>query len=214
MMVSDLDLELLEEHLDGALDAAASTALARRLATDAPLAAALEKLKSHRAVRSAVWQSMEPNAVAADRLLWRVKGAIAAQQKGADVFTAPAALSSWSSWRITQFASAAAACMVLGFLVGRVGQSGSLTHPKANTDINAGNVAINSNPPANAGFTQTGKTPQVLVPISNEYGQVTWQPFDNAEQAKSFEEDLHKAQGGSMNPAMNVAPKLASQEHF
>jgi hypothetical protein len=211
MSVTENDLELLEEHLDGALDGAAIMDLNRRVAGEAQLADALAQATADRAVRNAVWQSIEPDKAASDRLLWRIRGAMLDQQQKKPANPA------WKSWKIASLGSAAAACLMVGFLAGRVGQGGSVPHPAPNAVVNPGGQDVAMNTSQNlsgqtAGqFNRVGRTPQILVPISNEYGQVVrWQPFDNPEQAASFEADLNKAS------APTIAPKLASQEqeHF
>ncbi len=219
MTVSEIDLELLEQSLDGALDTQSEAALTARLKTDAHLSAALSELKSQRIVRDAVWQSIEPEQRSVDALVWRVRGAVLDQKRIATAVVASQShRNPWSSWRIASFGSAAAACLVVGFFAGRAGQVGSIPSQSGPivSSVNSGTsgtVAVNQTPSPVGQFTRAGSTPQVLVPVSNEYGFVSWQPFDSAEQAKSFEEDLHKSQGGTSGPASGPA-KLASQEHF
>jgi hypothetical protein len=63
--VTDEELEILENHVDGALSAHDAARVSRRAALDPEWAAALERLRAERAMRQAVWQSLEPNAAAA-----------------------------------------------------------------------------------------------------------------------------------------------------
>ena len=60
--IDHADLGLLEAHLDGELPAADEEALARRLAADPGLDAALSVLRDERAARAAAWSSYEPGA--------------------------------------------------------------------------------------------------------------------------------------------------------
>jgi anti-sigma factor RsiW len=64
--VSDEDLELLENYLDGALPPGEAERVSRRLALDPVWARALEQLRAERAVRHEAWRSMEPDAETAD----------------------------------------------------------------------------------------------------------------------------------------------------
>jgi hypothetical protein len=63
--VSDEDLEVLENYVDGALSPREAERVTRRLALDAEWADALDRLRAERAVRQAVWQSAEPDVEAA-----------------------------------------------------------------------------------------------------------------------------------------------------
>ena len=195
MAIVESDLELLEESLDGGLDAGASAALNVRLASDKDLAAQLVMLKSQRAIRQAALTSMEPDAASAERLIWRVRGAMHDQK------SKPAQpVRVWNSWNFASFGSAAAACLMVGFLFGRVGHSGIATTQEHNPGIasNGGGSSLvdvkNDASSSPSQFVSMGHLPQISVPVTNEYGQVVaWQNFDNPEQAKSFTEDLHRS---------------------
>jgi anti-sigma factor RsiW len=63
--VSDEDLETLENYLDGALSPREAERVTRRLALDLEYADAADRLRAERAVRQAVWQSIEPDPAAA-----------------------------------------------------------------------------------------------------------------------------------------------------
>jgi hypothetical protein len=63
--VSDEDLEVLENYLDGALAPREVERVTRRLSVDPDWADALDRLRAERAVRQAVWQSIEPDVPAA-----------------------------------------------------------------------------------------------------------------------------------------------------
>jgi anti-sigma factor RsiW len=202
------DLELLEEYLDGALDAAAVVELRDRLGRDAELSAALAELQSQRAIRQAVYLAMEPTELAAQQLSWRVRGAMLDQQQNSAV----SSRSQWSQWRMARIGSAAAACLVLGFFFGRLGhRAAPAVSPSANpagiaSSDSHGTLAADNHP---GQFVPVAAAPRISVPITNEYGQVVaWQTFDNSEQAKNFTEDLHKAHGDSAPPVNSAQPKL------
>ena len=63
--MSDEDLEILENYLDGALSPREADRVTRRAALDPEWAAALDSLRAERAVRQAVWESGEPDFPAA-----------------------------------------------------------------------------------------------------------------------------------------------------
>ena len=65
--MSDEELEILEGYLDGALAPDEAERVSHRLAHDALLAHALDRVRAERSVRQAVWQSLEPEPVTVDR---------------------------------------------------------------------------------------------------------------------------------------------------
>ena len=135
MPISETDLDLLEEYLDGALDATAIANLQGRLAIDKDLSAELVLSRSQRAVRLAAFKSMEPDAATAEQLVWRIRGAMHDQQQQKQIQSARG----WSQWRIARIGSAAAACLVFGFFAGR------LTHGTAvNHDLNVSGISQTS----------------------------------------------------------------------
>ena len=115
------DLEQLELYLDGALERAERSVLESRLKSDITLNSTLTELKAQRALRSAVWQSNEPDKVTADQLVWRVRGAMLQQkqEKAAEIKPnpSPSYKTGWSQWKFASVGSAAAACPGDGFHV-------------------------------------------------------------------------------------------------
>src|SRR5437879_4444882 len=99
MRLAEDDLELLETYLDGALGVVEVEALRHRLESESELSAALEELRGQRALRQAVWQSIEPDQATADRLAWRVLGAT--QQ----ALRQPAPSRNWNTWQIARVGS-------------------------------------------------------------------------------------------------------------
>jgi anti-sigma factor RsiW len=230
MLNVETDLEQLEQYLDGAMEADALSGLQKRLGQDMELSRALAKLKAERAVRAAAWQSMEPDAGTADRLMWRVRGAVLQQkQQTRPAIVTPAATGVtrfWNQWRLASIGSAAAACLVLGFAFGRIGQghnSGvkpSVNPTPARVDVASDNqpmlVPDEVQPAADRGAIATGAAPiGNAVPIVDEYGRViTVQKFKTPEEARHFAEDLHKTRPAG-NPAPVIGPpKLAAEEPF
>jgi hypothetical protein len=223
MNVNEMDLDLLEQHLDCALDAAASSHLQARLADDSSLADALSELKAQRAVRAAVWQSMHPDTVAADRLTWRIRGAMLNQDRAAAEMAPSQSRNLWNPWRFASICSAAAACVLLGFAVGRIGHGPNTTdQEKAIITSEGGSTPLAVNIPHGAplpNLTPAPYTgPKISVPFTDpDTGTVVaWQTFDNPEQAKKFTEDLHAARTQSPPPASAGNTRTVDQEqvHF
>src|SRR5688500_7709374 len=67
MSLSDSDLELLENHLDGELSTAEDEALRDRMNIEPELASALEMLRAEREARGNALRSMEPDDAAVER---------------------------------------------------------------------------------------------------------------------------------------------------
>jgi hypothetical protein len=115
MPVTDDQLELLETYLDGELPADQEETLRKRLQVELELAAAMESLKGERETRAMVWQTCEPSDAAVHKLVMKIEAAVDRQAVWAYRF---------AKWRIP---SAAAACILLGFLFGWVGRGTSPT---------------------------------------------------------------------------------------
>jgi hypothetical protein len=217
MLNVETDLEQLELYLDGALEAAELSALEIRLKSDETLSKTLTELKAQRAVRAAVWQSIEPDAAAADRLMWRVRGAML-QQKQQQKVIEPRR--SWSQWRLASVGSAAAACLVLGFMFGRIGQSHNAGNPNR-VQTPSDRIAVNNPAPAPdqvRTVADTGLHEVVVqgdaVPIYNEYGKlVTLQHFASHDEALQFAKDLHGTHVETSAPAVSGPSRLATEEH-
>jgi hypothetical protein len=194
MPVTDEQLEQLEAYMDGELPSEQEGDLLRRLAAEPELAAAMATLRAEREARGAIWQSYEPSDAAVQRLVHKVEQAVDRHYVWANRF---------ARWRIP---SAAAACIVFGFLFGWVGRSNSY---QPGIPGGATLVAENSTTapqPMQAPFATPGLTTvnnqrthlvpaPVDLPIVNEYGQrVGVQRFNSIEEAGAFVEDLSRYQ--------------------
>jgi hypothetical protein len=104
--VADEDLESLESFLDGALEPAEAERVARRVALDSAWGRALDQLRSEQAVRREVWQSLEPDAAAAE-------------SAGSAAIQSARSADRWSgASRVARRASAVAAGLLVAFAGG------------------------------------------------------------------------------------------------
>ena len=186
MPVSDDQLEILECYVDGELPAGEEDLLRRRLESEPTLASALDALRQERDVRAAVWKSFEPDAKTVQRLVSRVEQAVDRHN-------------AWA-YRIAKYRIpfAAAACILIGFLVGWVGRGGPAP-VTTGTDVVAQAPPVGAVPvaPAPGGITTVNNrlAGPVELPIVDEYGRVVAvQRFKSREDANKFVEDLNNWQ--------------------
>jgi anti-sigma factor RsiW len=157
-MIDDADLQLLEAMLDSELPAQQSEALAARLSKEPRLLAALEHLRSERKLREEMFSSLEGGEEpVVEKILANVGPALP------DIARRPA------KFRL-RYAMAAAACVVIGFLIGWMGATGGRS-----------NVSASEAP--------------YRVEILDETGQVmAVQKFQSLEKAREFSNDLQQWQ--------------------
>ena len=175
MPLSDADLEMLESYLDGELSGSEGDALIDRLRREPQLASTMEQVKAQRSVRMMVWNSCEPSEESVERLMARV-------QKRVDSHW------TWTS-RLARLrvVSGAAACILVGVLMGYLGRG-------RNAPPGPQNVTVTQAQPV-ANYAGTPSDGAVEVPLVDEYGKVVAvQRFDSAAQAQEFIEDMRKWQ--------------------
>ena len=160
-MIEDGDIEQLEGMLDNELPAAQRETLAARLAKEPKLAVELESLRAERKLRAEMFLSLEGGEEAVvERILTKVGAGEADKSSG----------SARPTLRRLRYAMAAAACVVIGFLIGWMGATG-------------GNSSANANPAP------------YQVEILDESGQVmAVQKFQSLEKAREFSNDLQQWQ--------------------
>ena len=191
MSVTDEQLEQLEAYMDGELHAEQEDVVRRQLESDSALVAALDMLRSERDVRGTVWRSYEPSDAAVQRLVMKVEQAVDRDMVWAHRL---------AKWRIP---SAAAACILIGFMVGWVGR-GTPSSPGA--PVGSGGIASSGEPNAilpiqprvapGGGLATVGaRTGPVDLAIVDENGkQLGVQRFNSVEDAARFVEDLQRWQ--------------------
>ena len=182
MSLSDADLELLECHLDGELTLAEDEALRDRMNIEPELAAVLDALRSERDARRGAFLAMEPSDAAVERFN---RGATRELQR----------IDRETFWQNTasrlRVVAAAAACLVIGFSVGRIADSGVLDRQPGQ------NVA-----------TADPAKPFVEVLLTDEGGQhLGVQRFTSHDDARDFITDCERArQRQQQMNAVHVVP--------
>ena len=157
--MSDSEMEMLEAFLDEELSNQERDEVRARLSSEPALAAELERLRGERETRQAIFESLEGGEEAVvDRAMTQVHHFERRRQTRAQYF------------RRAFFAVAAAACIVIGFLIGWMGN----TNSKSNSNA--------SEPPYRVEIVdETGKTLAV-------------QKFQDLEKAREFQSDLQQWQ--------------------
>ncbi len=168
MSLADSDLELLESHLDGELSVAEAEALSDRMNIEPELASTLQALRVERDARRGAFVLMEPDDAAVERF-----NRVASREIQR--------IDRESFWRNTasrlRVVAAAAACLVIGFSVGRIADSGAL-------DRRPGQNLAGANPSA----------PYVEVILTDEGGQqLGVQRFTSHERAREFVTDCERS---------------------
>jgi membrane-associated protease RseP (regulator of RpoE activity) len=109
-VVSEQDLDLLEEYLDGELGAQDVERVNVRLAEEPAFAAALSEIREQRGVRQALWLQLEPTEQHA-------------RQFASSTIREARKQDTWQRMaRYTRFGSVAAACVLVGIFVGWLGR--------------------------------------------------------------------------------------------
>jgi anti-sigma factor RsiW len=182
MSVTDSDLEQLDTLLDGEMPEQEAQVLRRRLIFEPALSAAMQTLEMERSLRVQVWQSMEPDQAAMDRVAARV------DRKMNNHLRFARSLSNFR--RLT----AAAACIVVGVMVGRYGNWDRLTGGAAPTNNNTQLVTSEAHPPAPVPTAQP-----VKLAVVDDYGRVVdYVTFPSQEEANKFTNELqHENQKNS-----------------
>jgi len=182
-VLSEQDLEQLEAYVDGELSTTEEDALRARLAAEPILAEAMRRVRADRDIRMAVWKGYEPNEASIARLVAKVDTAVDRNTH-------------WSYKLSTlRRVSAAAACIVLGVLIGRTGSDNNAMVPDGRV-AQVGNGNGNPAPGGAGGGNMRGPTMvsnPIEFPIVDEQGRpVAVQRFQTLREAQDFLEELNR----------------------
>jgi anti-sigma factor RsiW len=169
---ADSEMELLSAYIDGELSAEESATLQARVSANPKLSSAIEQLRADRSVRSALWQSFEPDEVAVGRLIDRVDRAIDRQTAWAHRL---------ANLRII---SSAAACIVVGLFIGRVAfgpRGGPIDATSSSAPIGGVQTIVGPAPVT---------TPAQVRIVDSNNNPVALQPFNSNEDLQRFLDDL------------------------
>jgi len=183
MPLSENDLELLETYLDGALSSEETAAVRERISASPELAGGLDALRVQRATRAMAWRSFEPSTEQVDRLAERLERSIGQEPVHP----------MWDRViSIGRVLTAAAACIVMGIAIGRVGNTpGPIIAPGGGA---GGQVA------GPGGSAAPAEVPADVI-LTDDTGRVFVQRFPSAAAARQFVEDLNRARQQQMRDA-------------
>ena len=191
MSLSDADLELLESHLDGEFSVADDEALRERMNIELELATVLETMRAERDARRSAFASMEPDDAAVERFNRAASREI--QRLDRETF-----------WRNTasrlRAVAAAAACLVIGFSVGRIADSG----------------VLNIGPRAPIGAIDPASRAVEVILTDTQGRQLGVQRFASQERAQQFISDCQRWQQERERgvDGIQVTPVSQPEEQF
>jgi hypothetical protein len=191
MAVNDNDIELLHGYVDGELPVADCEGLWRRLAVERDLMGELEHLRADHAVRTMVWNSLEPE----ESTVARLEAKIMRASRREDFM-------SWGG-NILRICASAAALILFGFSVGWMGRDRYkgvpiVTHPSQDSSQIA--AAPLGGSPAGLKYNVYVRDPSGNI--------VTVQQFDSLEQAQQFKRDFDAARSSPNGSDWNVVPTI------
>ena len=191
---SDEDVQLVEAYLDGALAPGESERLAGRLAREPHLVELVEALRAERAVRQAVWTSLEPDEAGAGATVSAAVSAAARQERLQHAI------------RRARRLTAAAAVIAIAFAGGWAARA-RLAGPQAARDVH---------PQSGHRFvTSGGGVGEASYPVAltDENGNITAvQYFETPEAARRFAEDVGRWQSKPRPP--QAAPIVPASGEF
>ena len=179
--MSESDIHLLEAYLDDGLSTSEVHRLDSRLSEEPALLEVLDSLRTERAARIAVFQSLTPGQTDVDRL--------------ADAVLATVNRRHWRMvvGRYARIAAGVAACLLVGFAVGWIGRGGGkAAHP---SQVPAIAVTTPAQVKSDAHLVIHAPKPtepgQFQVAVLDENGNViALQRFNKLDDARQFANDL------------------------
>jgi len=132
MSVTDTDLELLESYLDDELAPRELEALRQRLSSEPALASAMDELRAEREMRQSFFASCEPDDARVERLLLAVNKSVTQEIV-------------WSGRsRSLGWIGGLAACLLVGFGVGRGFRGTVQTNVAQNNPVQSGTMLVSA----------------------------------------------------------------------
>ncbi|MGD0390887.1 MAG: hypothetical protein ABSC42_18235 [Tepidisphaeraceae bacterium] len=193
MAVNDSDLELLHAYLDSELPVAECEGLWRRLAVERDLMGELNHLREDHAVRSMVWNSLEPD----DSSIARLQAKLMRATRREDFMY-------WVGNAVRIVASAAA-LILFGFTVGWLGRDRYSGVPNmASMPSSAPHIAA-AGSGGNIGIPLANK---VAVEVRDRSGKLVMvKQFDSMDDARRFVQDVQAAQSAAPSGGdSNIVP--------
>ena len=192
MAINDNDIELLHEYVDGELPVAECEGLWRRLAIERDLMGELDRLREDHAVRSMVWNSLEPD----DSSVARLEAKLMRATRREDFMY-------WIG-NAARIVASAAALILFGFTVGWLGRDRYNGVPIANMPTSGSHIAAAGSGP------QLPLASKYAVEVHDRTGKlVTVQEFDSMEDARRFVHDIQAAQSAAPSGGdSNISPAL------
>jgi anti-sigma factor RsiW len=179
MNMTEADLMLLEEYLDGELSAADARALEERSLREPALASELNRLRADRQIRAQAWRAMEGDEAA----VTAVAGRVIANIERRESFT--------FLLRGLRIGAAAAACIVLGLTVGFFARSANPAHPDSPEALVPPSSDQTALPETVAAAHLPSAAQGYDVNLKDEAGKVVAvQHFSNLDQARQFVQDV------------------------
>jgi anti-sigma factor RsiW len=179
-MSNEHDLEQLETLLDGELPDHEAAALRARVASEPALAEALDCLRGERDMRALVWRAMEPRDAQVSTVVNNVRAEIRRDE-------------AWNGrLRALRYVSGLAACLVLGFMMGRF-----LPYGAAQDQGNGIVYEPGRGPMQEVMDTRPAPARQngFKVLLTDNFGRViAEQRFETFNEAREFTDDLRNAQ--------------------
>ncbi len=199
MPASEQDLDLLETLLDGEIADEQANALRQRVSGDPELSLALDRIRVERAMRQQIWREMEPQEAQVATLVSGVRAAIQRDEV-------------WSRrQRALRYVSGLAACITLGFLVGRYLPYG----PMQNADPGSGVVFEPQRGPVMEVRDQPSMSGPFKVLLTDANGRViAEQPFNTLDEAREFTDDINRLQPGNTMRPMRVSDTIHKKGQF
>ena len=181
-------VEQLETMLDGELPDHEAAALRARIASEPALAEALKRLRGERDLRALVWRAVEPREAEVATLVGNVRAEVRRDE-------------AWNKrLRALRYVSGLAACIALGFMLGRFLPYGTSEGGDGGNGIvfetgrGAMQEVVDRGPaqPRQSGFK---------VLLTDNFGRViAEQRFETFNEAREFTDDLRNAQNRYATP--------------